>query len=50
MDKHIRLIPALALGMAVSSIPTLGQAVHTRPALATAAPTINVVDEAPPSR
>jgi acyl-CoA reductase-like NAD-dependent aldehyde dehydrogenase len=37
MNKHLRLIPALALGMAVLSIPTL----------ATAATTINVVDEAP---
>lgn len=36
MNKHIRLIPALALGMALSSIPTL----------ATAATTINVVDQA----
>ena len=37
MNKHIRLIPALALGVAVLSIPTL----------ATAATTINVVDQAP---
>jgi hypothetical protein len=37
MNKHIHLIPALALGMAVLSIPTL----------ATAATTINVVDQAP---
>jgi hypothetical protein len=37
MNMHIRLIPALALGMAVLSIPTL----------ATAATTINVVDQAP---
>ncbi len=36
MNKHIRVIPALALGMAVLSIPTL----------ATAATTINVVDPA----
>ncbi|MCA1853116.1 MAG: hypothetical protein LC647_12175, partial [Beggiatoa sp.] len=35
MNKNIHLIPALALGMAVLSIPTL----------ATAATTINVVDE-----
>jgi hypothetical protein len=40
MNKHIRLIPALALGMAVLSVPTL----------ATAATTINVVDQAPPCR
>jgi hypothetical protein len=37
MNKHIRLIPALALGVSVLSIPTL----------ATAATTINVVDQAP---
>lgn len=37
MNKQIRLIPALALGMAVLSIPTL----------ATAATTISVVDPAP---
>jgi hypothetical protein len=36
MNKHIRLIPALALGVAILSIPTL----------ATAAITINVVDPA----
>jgi hypothetical protein len=37
MNKQIRLIPALALGMAVLSIPTL----------ATAATTITIVDSAP---
>jgi hypothetical protein len=37
MNKQIRLIPALALGMAVLSIPSL----------ATAATTITIVDSAP---